>query len=200
MYASSSSVYQDNYEESYAEGVTPEKPKSFYGLTKLFNEQYAELISKKSSISIVGLRFFSVYGPWGRPDMAYFLFTKKLKNKEIIRLHNNGSMARDMTYIDDIVNGIKESIKYNVKQDVGTHDIFNLGNDEPIETSLMLYKLESLINMKATKENFTVYDESAKTHANLLKSKKILNYLPKTKVDDGLKKFIDWYEAFYEEN
>ena len=110
IYASSSSVYSDSDTKIFSENETALAPKSLYGQSKLKNEIFASKLAHETDISIVGLRFFSVYGPLGRPDMAYFLFSKKINNSEIINLFNNGLMRRDMTYIDDIVSGIMGAI------------------------------------------------------------------------------------------
>ena len=117
LYASSSSVYADDDSGKFIEDSTNIKPKSLYGQSKLSNETYASKLVQKNDISVVGLRFFSVYGPLGRPDMAYYIFTKALKNDMSISLHNNGNMSRDMTYIDDIIQGINGAISYLLKSE-----------------------------------------------------------------------------------
>ena len=147
IYASSSSVYDDSSSQSFSESHTDLKPKSLYGETKLFNEEYIEKLN--SRIDCIGLRFFSVYGPFGRPDMAYFSFTESLKKGQPIELHNNGSMARDMTFIDDAIDGIIKSIDFLINSDKEIkNELFNIGNDKPILTSDLLKTLQNHLNIE----------------------------------------------------
>ena len=195
IYASSSSVYDDSSSQSFSENHTDLKPKSLYGETKLFNEEYIEKLNSK--IDSVGLRFFSVYGPFGRPDMAYFSFTESLKKGQPIKLHNNGSMARDMTFIDDAIDGIIKSIDFlmNSDKEIG-NELFNIGNNSPILTSDLLKILESNLKLKAQVENIMVSDESLYTHANLDKSKSMLGYNPKISLEEGIKEFLNWHKIY----
>ena len=195
IYASSSSVYDDSSSKSFSENETDLKPKSLYGETKLFNEQYMEKLN--SRIDCIGLRFFSVYGPHGRPDMAYFSFTESLKKGQLIKLHNNGSMARDMTFIDDVIDGIIKSIDFLMNSDKEIkNELFNIGNDSPILTSDLLKNLESNLKIKAQVENIVVSNESLYTHANLDKSKSVLGYNPKISFKEGIKEFLDWHKTY----
>ena len=195
IYASSSSVYDDSSSQSFCENDTDLKPKSLYGETKLFNEEYIEKLN--SGIDCVGLRFFSVYGPFGRPDMAYFSFTESLKKGQSIKLHNNGSMARDMTFIDDAIDGIIKSIDFLMNSDKEiNNELFNIGNDSPILTSKLLKTLESNLNLKAKVDNVIVSNESLYTHANLDKSKIMLGYNPKMTFKEGIKEFLDWHKTY----
>ena len=195
IYASSSSVYDDSSSQSFSENHTDLKPKSLYGETKLFNEEYIEKLN--SRIDCIGLRFFSVYGPFGRPDMAYFSFTESLKKGQPIKLHNNGSMARDMTFIDDAIDGIIKSIDFlmNSDKEIG-NELFNIGNNSPILTSDLLKILESNLKLKAQVENIMVSDESLYTHANLDKSKSMLGYNPKISLEEGIKEFLNWHKIY----
>ena len=195
IYASSSSVYDDSSSQSFSENDTDLKPKSLYGETKLFNEEYIEKLN--SRINCVGLRFFSVYGPFGRPDMAYFSFTESLKKGLPIKLHNNGSMARDMTFIDDVIDGIIKSIDFlmNSDKEIG-NELFNIGNNSPILTSDLLKTLESNLKLEAQVENIMVSDESLYTHANLNKSKSMLGYNPKISLEEGIKEFLNWHKTY----
>jgi len=195
IYASSSSVYDDSSSQSFSENDTDLKPKSLYGETKLFNEEYLEKLN--SRINCIGLRFFSVYGPFGRPDMAYFSFTESLKKGQPIKLHNNGSMARDMTFIDDAIDGIIKSIDFlmNSDKEIG-NELFNIGNNSPILTSDLLKILESNLKLKAQVENIIVSDESLYTHANLDKSKSMLGYNPKISFEEGIKEFLNWHKTY----
>ena len=150
IYASSSSVYSDTEGTKFSESSSLLEPKSFYGLSKLANEQLADEMSQKHDLSFVGLRFFSVYGPWGRPDMAYYLFTEKIKKNETLTLFNQGKMSRDMTYIDDIIDGIVASVNLITSSLNAKHEIINLGNDKPISTKKLLKTIESELMQQAS--------------------------------------------------
>ena len=146
LYASSSSVYADINNSKFCETSTPLKPKSLYGKSKLANEIHASQLINNSDLSFVGLRFFSVYGPYGRPDMAYYAFTKAIKENKTINLNNNGNMYRDMTFIDDVIEGILGAIDYVMKpESKNKNEIFNLGNDSPIKVSDLLHMLEKTL-------------------------------------------------------
>tara|TARA_Y100000590_G_C15646064_1_gene986903 strand:+ start:51 stop:989 length:939 start_codon:yes stop_codon:yes gene_type:complete len=195
IYASSSSVYDDSSSEPFSESTTILKPKSLYGETKLFNERYMDKLNSK--LDCIGLRFFSVYGPFGRPDMAYFSFTKSIKENKLIKLHNNGSMARDMTFIDDVIEGMVKSLDFLMNADSRiNNEIFNIGNDFPILTSKLLETLEKYLNIKAQTENIIVSNESLYTHANLDKSKRVLGYNPNISFEDGIKEFLNWHKNY----
>ena len=195
IYASSSSVYDDSSSQSFSENDTDLKPKSLYGETKLFNEKYIEKLN--SRIDCIGLRFFSVYGPFGRPDMAYFSFTDSLKKGKPIKLHNSGSMARDMTFIDDAIDGIIKSIDFlmNSDKEIG-NELFNIGNNYPILTSDLLKILESNLKLETQVETIIVSNESLYTHANLDKSKSMLGYNPKIRLEEGIKEFLNWHKTY----
>jgi len=197
IYASSSSVYADINEGKFSE-TSPLKPKSNYGKSKLLNENYAsEIINKLNDLSMIGLRFFSVYGPYGRPDMAYYAFTKAIKEKATIILNNDGNMSRDMTFIDDIVEGIMGAIEFILKEDkVIKNEIFNLGNDAPIKTSDLLKKIEQILGKKALIKQHETKNEVLKTHADISKAKNLLAYEPKVSFEKGIKKFLDWHEHY----
>tara|TARA_B100000427_G_scaffold306169_1_gene292702 strand:+ start:376 stop:1314 length:939 start_codon:yes stop_codon:yes gene_type:complete len=195
IYASSSSVYDDSSSQAFSEYETDLKPKSLYGETKLFNENYVKKLN--SEINCIGLRFFSVYGPYGRPDMAYFSFTDSLKKGLPIKLHNKGSMARDMTFIDDAIDGIIKSIDFLMNSDREVNnELFNIGNDSPILTSKILRTLEKNLNIEAQTVNIEVSNESIYTHANLDKSKTMLGYNPKISFKDGIREFLDWHKTY----
>ena len=195
IYASSSSVYDDSSSQAFSEYETDLKPKSLYGETKLFNENYVKKLN--SEINCIGLRFFSVYGPYGRPDMAYFSFTDSLKKGLPIKLHNKGSMARDMTFIDDAIDGIIKSIDFLMNSDREVNnELFNIGNDSPILTSKILRTLEKNLNIEAQIVNIEVSNESIYTHANLDKSKTMLGYNPKISFKDGIREFLDWHKTY----
>jgi UDP-glucuronate 4-epimerase len=197
IYASSSSVYSDINKGKFCENETILKPKSKYGKSKLSNELYASELIKSYDLSMVGLRFFSVYGPFGRPDMAYYSFTKAIKENRTINLNNKGNMFRDMTFIDDIVQGILGAIDYIFKsENSNKNEIFNLGNDAPIKTSYLLSKIEKNIGKKALIQDSTTENENIKTHANITKAKNLLGYTPKVSFDQGIERFLDWHKHY----
>tara|TARA_Y100001935_G_scaffold49843_1_gene41467 strand:- start:4843 stop:5808 length:966 start_codon:yes stop_codon:yes gene_type:complete len=194
IYASSSSVYADSEKSKFNESTTPLKPKSLYGKSKLANEIYANELASNSNIKFLGLRFFSVYGPFGRPDMAYYSFANSIKNKNPISLNNGGSMYRDMTYIDDIIDGILGSIDFifNSSNKI-SNEIFNLGNNQPIKTTKLLNKIEYFLGEKTSVLNNFTCNESFKTHADIEKARNLLGYNPKVFFDEGIEKFLEWY-------
>ncbi len=194
IYASSSSVYDDSSKLLFSESETDLCPKSTYGATKLFNETYANKF--KNNLDCIGLRLFSVYGPLGRPDMAYYSFTNSLKNGQEIKLHNKGLMDRDMTYIDDAVDGIVCSINYLMSSEDIKNEIFNIGNNYPISTIKLLNTLEKKLKINAKVKHLKVTNESNYTHANLNKSRKILGYNPKVFFENGIEKFLDWHQNY----
>ena len=197
IYASSSSVYSDLNTGKFLEDYSVLKPKSIYGLSKLSNEMWASELSNKENLSIVGLRFFSVYGPFGRPDMAYFTFTDALKNSRTIELNNDGDMSRDMTYIDDIIDGILASLDYIFqKKSKCGNEIFNLGNDHPIKTLKLLKILEKKLKIKAKIKIKNTQNEALRTHADIAKAKNLLGYQPKVSFNEGIDLFLEWHEKY----
>ena len=197
LYASSSSVYSDTGKEKFYEHEASLEPKSKYGKSKLLNEIYASELIKSYDLSMVGLRFFSVYGPFGRPDMAYYSFAKAIKENKAISLNNEGNMYRDMTFIDDIIQGTLGAIDYIFNQDSkNKNEIFNLGNDAPIKTSYLLHKIEKIIGKKAIVQSFTTDNENFKTHADITKAKNLLGYDPKVSFDQGIERFLDWHKHY----
>ena len=198
IFASSSSVYGANSNLPFLESETDLSPESFYGLTKKFNEDYAKFYSKKYELNITALRFFSVYGEYGRPDMAYFYFADQMKKGSTIRLNNMGKMKRDMTYIDDILCGIGSVIDYmNDSNKKHSYEVFNLGNDNPIEISYMLKFIEENLSVKAKIIESNSFNELIVTHADLKKANKILGYKPKIKFEEGMEQFLKWYKNFF---
>ncbi len=195
LYASSSSVYSELNEGKFCESTTRLKPKSKYGESKLLNENYASKLIKLYDASMIGLRFFSVYGPFGRPDMAYYAFSKAIKEKQVIYLNNNGNMYRDMTFIDDIINGIFGAIDY-ISNAGNKHEIFNLGNDSPVKTSYLLKRIEQIIGKKTLIELHDTENEALKTHADITKAKNLLGYEPKVCFDEGIETFLDWHKHY----
>lgn len=190
IYASSSSVYGDSTEIPFEETLNTDKPVSLYGATKKCNEIIAESYSNCFKLPIYGLRFFTVYGPWGRPDMAYFSFTKKILNNEKISLFNNGENLRDFTYVDDIVESIFRLSK--IKHE--SHEIFNIGNMNPISNLKLVNILESLLNKKANIELINKQTgDVLTTYSNTKKLEKLIHFKPNTRIENGLCNFIKWY-------
>ena len=191
IYASSSSVYGSSRDVPYKEESSLQ-PISLYGKTKLLNEIIFESHAYKDSFHSIGLRFFTVYGPYGRPDMAYYKFSEKIKENSKIKIYNNGNMSRDMTYIDDIIQGIKLAIQS--KNLNNPHEIFNLGNTKPIKTMELLslierhYKKRALIEFEDSKSEVEV------THADISKANSMIGYLPKTNIFEGMESFFSWYD------
>ena len=192
IYASSSSVYGLNEKIPFSVNDQTDYPVSLYGATKKSNELVSHAYSHLYGLKTIGLRFFTVYGPWGRPDMAYFSFTKKIIEGKKIEVFNHGNMQRDFTYIDDIVDGIKNTIEKNF-----THEIFNLGNSKSENLMSMIRIIEKELNIKA---NIVFKDMQAgdvfKTYAEIKKSSKMLDFKPKVTLQIGLKRTIDWYKSF----
>ena len=189
IYASSSSVYGLNSKVPFSETDPVEQPASFYGATKRCNELIAHAYHHIHGISCTGLRFFSVYGPWGRPDMAYFSFSKAILNEETIPVFGEGKLLRDFTYIDDIIKGTIAAIDHGA-----ANEIFNLGNNSPISVLEMISILEAHLGKKAVIAlQPTPPGDIPITFADISKSQKILGFEPKTSLHEGLKKFTDWY-------
>tara|TARA_B100000029_G_C17378425_1_gene888749 strand:- start:164 stop:1009 length:846 start_codon:yes stop_codon:yes gene_type:complete len=195
IYASSSSVYGGNKEMPFSTKQRVDNPISLYAASKKSSELIAECYSHLFNIQCIGLRFFTVYGPWGRPDMATFIFTKNIINKKKIDVFNFGNMRRDFTYIDDIVNGILGAVKLKKKI---KHKIYNLGNSNP-EILLDFIKLiEKNLKMKAKKNLIPIQPgDVPRTYADILESRKDLKFNPKTKIEVGIPRFINWYKKYY---
>ncbi len=189
LYASSSSVYGNNTKTPFEESDSINDQASFYGTTKKMNEMMADMYHKLYGISAIGLRFFTVYGEWGRPDMAYFSFTKKIINNEPIEVYGEGELWRDFTYIDDIISGTTAAL------DLGAgNEIFNLGNNHPHSVNELIDILEQSIGKKAIRINKPLpVGDVHKTYADITKSSRLLGYDPQTSLEMGIPKFISWY-------
>ena len=192
IYASSSSIYGLNEKIPFSVNDKTDYPVSLYGATKKSNELVAHAYSHLYGVKTIGLRFFTVYGPWGRPDMAYFSFTKKIIEGRKIEVFNHGNMQRDFTYIDDIVDGIRNTIDKDFN-----FEIFNLGNSKSEDLMTMIRIIEKELNIKAS---IVFKDMQAgdvfKTYADIKKSSKMLEFKPKVSLQVGLKRTIDWYKSF----
>ena len=197
IYASSSSVYGKNTKYPFSEKHFTDEPIQIYAATKKSNELMAESYSNLYKLKCTGLRFFTVYGPWGRPDMAIFKFVENIKKNKIINVHNRGNHYRDFTYIDDIVNGIRSTIKTGIKRH-DLHKIYNLGNNKAIKIDKVIKIIEKILNIKAKIKLLKFQKgEVFKTWANINKAKKELNYKTTVSIERGIQNFIEWYNNFY---
>lgn len=191
IYASSSSVYGESKTVPLSTDQRVDNPISFYAATKKANELMAHTYSHLYGITTTGLRFFTVYGPYGRPDMAYYLFTKAILNNDPIKVFNNGEMRRDFTYIDDIVEGITRIIEYPAKE---KYKIYNIGNNKSEKLGDFIAILEKHLGKTAKKEQLPMQPgDVSQTHADVSDLMEDYQYKPKTTIDEGLKRFVKWY-------
>lgn len=195
IYASSSSVYGGNKKMPFSPEQRVDKPISLYAASKKSSELIAECYSHLFDIKCIGLRFFTVYGPWGRPDMATFIFTKNIINKKKIDVYNFGNMRRDFTYVSDIADGILGAIKLKKKI---KHKIYNLGNSNPEVLLDFINVIENTLKIEA-KKNFIAIQpgDVPKTYADIKESVKDLKFNPKTKIEKGIQEFVKWYKKYY---
>ena len=192
IYASSSSVYGGNKKLPFSESDMTSKPTSLYGASKKSNELIAYSYSSLYGLNTTGLRYFTVYGPWGRPDMAYFSFTKKILAQQPIEVYNNGKMKRDFTFIDDIIKGTKSAIEKNYKC-----EIFNLGNNKNEQLMDLIKILENELSKEAIIKFLPMQPgDVIETYANIDKSIEKLNFKPKISIQDGIPQFINWYNNY----
>ncbi len=193
IFASSSSVYGRNEKIPFAEDDPVENPISIYGATKRAGELMAYTYHHLYGVPCTGLRFFTVYGPWGRPDMAYFGFTRDILAGNIIKLYNQGQMARDFTYIDDIVSGVVSALDRPFP-----YELINLGNSHPVSLTDFVRTLESALGVKAKTELAPMHkSDFVQNYADVGKAKRLLRWEPRTKFTDGIQKFVAWYREFY---
>jgi UDP-glucuronate 4-epimerase len=197
IYASSSSVYGNSDNIPFNENQNTNKPESLYAATKMSNELMAYSYSQLYDIKAIGLRFFTVYGPWGRPDMAYFSFTKNILENNSIKVFNEGNLSRDFTYIDDIILGINNLID-NLSKIQHQHKIYNLGNNQPVQLMKFINTLEEAIDKKAILEMYPMQPgDVLTTFADIRDAQKDFDYQPKTSIKDGLKEFVNWYKKYH---
>ena len=193
IYASSSSVYGANTKIPFSMDDQTDRPIAFYGATKKANELMAHSYSHLYDLNTTGLRFFTVYGPWGRPDMAMFIFTDKILRGEYIPVYNHGNMKRDFTYIDDIISGIRSAMENNFPCEV-----FNLGNNKSENLMDMIETIEKKLGIKAKIDLQPMQPgDVPESFADIAKSKEMLDYEPKTNIEEGIPQFIDWYKNYY---
>ena len=211
VYASSSSVYGANTALPFSVHQNVDHPLSLYAATKKSNELMAHTYAHLYRLPVTGLRFFTVYGPWGRPDMALFLFTSKILAGEPIDVFNNGEHARDFTYIDDIVEGVVRSLDHIAapskewdagKPDPGTSDapyrLYNIGNNNPVQLMDFIAAIETALGKKAQKNFLPLQPgDVPATYADIDALVGDIGYRPETELEDGIAKFISWYREYY---
>lgn len=211
-YASSSSVYGLNENMPFSTSDNVDHPISLYAASKKSNELMAHTYSYLFNLPTTGLRFFTVYGPWGRPDMALFLFTKAILEGKPIDVFNNGEMLRDFTYVDDIVEGIVRVIDNPAQSDIGwsgknpnphsskaPYKIYNIGNNNPVKLMDFITCIEKTLGITAQKNMLPLQPgDVPATYANVEDLVQELNYKPNTPIEEGIKKFIAWYREFYQ--
>ncbi len=211
VYASSSSVYGLNKKQPFSTKDCVEHPISVYAATKKSNELLAHTYSYLFNLPTTGLRFFTVYGPWGRPDMALFLFVKAILNDKHINVFNFGNMSRDFTYIDDIVESVKRILKVIPERIENVHDkdfspdssnapykVYNIGNNSPVRLMDFIETIEKKLGKKA-QINFLPLQpgDVPSTYANVDELVKVTGFIPETSINKGISNFIDWYKSFF---
>ncbi len=214
IYASSSSVYGGNKKIPFKESDSVDHPISLYAASKKANEVMAHSYSHLYQIPSTGLRFFTVYGPWGRPDMAPMIFANSILRKQAINVFNNGDMYRDFTFIDDIVNAIEaccfkpaqkdekfDFLQPNISTSFAPHMIFNVGSDNPISLLGFIDKLEENLGVKAIKKFLPMQPgDVQKTWADIESINSWIKYRPRVNFDEGIAMFADWYKLYYQDS
>ncbi len=212
VYASSSSVYGGNKVTPFSTNHQVDHPVSLYAATKKSNELMAHTYSHLYNIPTTGVRFFTVYGPWGRPDMAYFSFTKDIIEGNTINVYNHGEMERDFTYVDDIVEGLykiilrapKENPNWDELQDelsssFAPYKIYNIGNSEPVKLMKFISILEKALGIEAKKNYLEMQPgDVLKTYADVSDLEKDIAFKPSTSIEDGIRKFVKWYKEYFD--
>ncbi len=213
VYASSSSVYGLNEKMPLSEDDNVDHPVSLYAASKKCNELMAHTYSHLFNLPTTGLRFFTVYGPWGRPDMALFLFADAILKGETINVFNHGNMVRDFTYVGDIVEGVIRAIDQPAKPNEdwngvspipsnskAPYRIYNIGNNNPVKLTEFIEAIENELGKKAHKNMMDLQPgDVPRTYADVTKISSDLNYKPETKISYGICEFINWYKAYYKQ-
>ncbi|MCX6765906.1 MAG: SDR family NAD(P)-dependent oxidoreductase [Candidatus Moranbacteria bacterium] len=192
VFASSSSVYGGNKKVPFLEDDRVDNPVSSYAATKKAGELLAHVYSHLYGLRITCLRFFTVYGPWGRPDMAYFKFTKNILEGKTIDVYNYGKMMRDFTYIDDIVDGTIKVLDKNFR-----YEIVNIGADKPEKLTRFIEVIEKAVGKKAKKRFLPIQPGDVPMTVADVKKLRKLGWKPKTRIEEGIEKFVDWYKEYY---
>lgn len=211
LYASSSSVYGSNKQQPFSVHHNVDHPVSLYAATKKANELMAHTYSHLYHLPTTGLRFFTVYGPWGRPDMALYLFTKAIFEERPIDVFNHGRMRRDFTYIDDIVEALGRLIDHVAAPDPqfdpytpdpgsshSPYRVFNIGNNQPVELGRFIEVLEECIGRKAKKIMLNLQPgDVEETYADVSDLERLINFRPRTPIETGIRHFVNWYRAYH---
>jgi len=211
VFASSSSVYGANTRLPFSEHDNVDHPVSLYGATKKANELMAHTYAHLYGLPTTGLRFFTVYGPWGRPDMALFMFTKNILEGRPIQVFNNGNMVRDFTYVDDIVEGVIRVVDRPAQSEPGwdgampdpassraPYRIYNIGNNKPVQLMRYIEVLERSLGRKAQIEMLPMQPGDVQaTMADVTALQRDIGYSPATTVDEGVPRFVEWYRSYY---
>jgi UDP-glucuronate 4-epimerase len=197
VYASTSSVYGANTKMPFSVDDRTDSPISLYAATKKCCELMTHAYAHLFKIPSTGLRFFTVYGPWGRPDMAAFIFANAILNDQPIPVYNNGQMRRNFTYIDDIVSGILGSLNHPPKGDV-PYGLYNIGNDQSAELMHFIDVLEKHLGKKGVRNFMPMQPGDVKeTIADITATRRDFGFEPKTNIEEGLKNFVEWYKEYY---
>ena len=200
VYASSSSIYGNSDEVPFKITANVDKPVSLYAATKKANELMAHSYSHLYKIETIGLRFFTVYGPWGGPDMAMFLFSDAILNSRPIKIFNNGNLSRDFTYIDDIVKGVVSTLIENSK-DKSLYKLYNIGNSSPVKLMDFINSIEKITGIKVEKEMLPMQaGDVNQTWADVSQLQKDYDYKSSTSVDSGIEAFVNWYKSYFDKN
>jgi UDP-glucuronate 4-epimerase len=211
VYGSSSSVYGANTKMPFAVGDTVDHPVSLYAATKKANELMAHSYSHLYGLPTTGLRFFTVYGPWGRPDMAYFLFTKAILAGEPIKVFNQGQMKRDFTYVDDVVEGVVRVLdrvptvnsdwsgdRPDPASSRAPYRVYNIGNHQPVELLRLIETLETCLGRSAVKVFLPMQaGDVVATYADVAELMTAVGFRPETAIEEGVERFVGWYRGFY---
>jgi UDP-glucuronate 4-epimerase len=211
VYASSSSVYGANRSTPFSEHAGADHPLSLYAATKRANELQAHSYSHLYGLPTTGLRFFTVYGPWGRPDMALFLFTRAILEDKPIDVFNHGRMKRDFTYVDDVVEGIVrlvsrpptadsnwDATKPDPATSAAPFRLYNIGNSNPVELEHLIRTLEECLGRKALRNDLPMQaGDVLETYADVGDLEAAVGYRPKTSVEEGVRRFVEWYRGYY---
>jgi len=211
VYASSSSIYGGNQKIPFSEHDNVDHPISLYAATKKSNELMAHAYSHLFGLPSTGLRFFTVYGPWGRPDMSYFKFTKAIVEGRPIEVFNHGKMQRDFTYVDDIAESVLrvldrpphvqpdfDAMKPDPASSSAPYRIYNIGNHQPVDLMTYIKVLERALGREAEKKLLPLQDgDVVSTYADTAALQAHIDYVPRTSIEDGIRRFVDWYCAYY---
>ncbi len=197
VYASSSSVYGRRNAIPFREDGETDRPTSLYAATKKSQEMMSEVYAEIFGIPQIGLRFFSVYGPWGRPDMAYWLFTDAIVHNKPIRLFNNGDMHRDFTYIDDVVAGVLAAADAPAGSGAALHRVYNIGSSRPVALMDMVSILENLLKKRAHLDPVPMQPgEMTTTYADITAMTEDFGFRPRTSLEEGLRRFVEWFRRY----